>query len=103
MARLVDERIPLTVCPLSNVSLKAVPSLAEHPLARMLELGLVVTINSDDPAYFGGGVDANFAALPELGLTADDAVTLARNSFEAAFVDDSLRAGWLAEVDAAQS
>src|SRR3954467_2318836 len=63
VARLRDEQVPLTVCPLSNVALKGVPHIDEHPLPRMLEQGLVVTVNSDDPAYFGGGLDANVAAL----------------------------------------
>jgi adenosine deaminase len=101
VARLRDERIPLTVCPLSNVSLKAVPRLEEHPLPRMLELGLVATVNSDDPAYFGGGVDQNFTAIRQaLGVTDADAARLAANSFEAAFVEDDDRARWLADVDA---
>ncbi len=104
VARLVDEQVPLTVCPLSNVCLQVVDSLAEHPLPRMLELGLVATVNSDDPAYFGGGVEQNVAALRrDLGLSDDDLATLARNSFAAAFVDDATRAGWLAEVDVAQA
>jgi adenosine deaminase len=101
VARLRDERVPLTVCPLSNVALKGVPRIEEHPLPRMLELGLVVTLNSDDPAYFGGGIDANIAAVrASLGLTDDDLATLATNSFEAAFVDDADRTRWSAEVAA---
>jgi adenosine deaminase len=100
VARLRDERVPLTVCPLSNVSLRAVPRLEEHPLARMLELGLVATVNSDDPAYFGGGIDRNFAAVrTALGVTDADAARLAAHSFEAAFVDPADRARWLAEVE----
>ena len=66
VARLRDERVPLTVCPLSNVALKGVPRIEDHPLPRMLELGLVATVNSDDPAYFGGGIDANLAALTDV-------------------------------------
>jgi adenosine deaminase len=101
VARLRDERVPLTVCPLSNVALKGVPRLEEHPLPRMLELGLVATLNSDDPAYFGGGIDVNVAAVrTSLGLTDDDLATLATNSFEAAFIDGSDRSRWLAEVAA---
>jgi adenosine deaminase len=100
VARLRDERVPLTVCPLSNVSLRAVDRLEKHPLPAMLELGLVATVNSDDPAYFGGGIDANFTAVrTALGVSAADLTVLARNSFEAAFIDDADRAGWLAEVD----
>lgn len=101
VARLRDERIPLTVCPLSNVYLRGVPRIEEHPLPRMLELGLVATVNSDDPAYFGGGVDANVAALRSgLGMTDADLAVLAANSFEAAFVDETDRAHWLREVAA---
>ncbi len=101
VARLRDERVPLTVCPLSNVALKGVARIEEHPLPRMLEQGLVVTVNSDDPAYFGGGIDANVAALrSSLGMTDDDLATLATNSFEAAFIGDDDRARWLSEVDA---
>jgi adenosine deaminase len=99
--RLRDERIPLTVCPLSNVCLRGVARIEEHPLPTMLELGLVATVNSDDPAYFGGGIDANFTAVrTSLGLTDADLVVLAANSFEAAFIGDDERASWLAEVEA---
>ena len=101
VARLRDERIPLTVCPLSNVALKGVARIEEHPLPRMLDLGLVATVNSDDPAYFGGGIDRNLAALrTALGMGDDDLARLARNSFEAAFIDHAERARRLAEVDA---
>jgi adenosine deaminase len=101
VARLRDERVPLTVCPLSNVALKGVPRIEEHPLPRMLELGLVVTVNSDDPAYFGGGIDENVAALRSaLGMTDGDLTTLATNSFEAAFVDEADRTRWSDEVRA---
>jgi adenosine deaminase len=86
VARLVDEQIPLTVCPLSNVRLRVVDSLADHPLRRMLDAGLSVSVNSDDPAYFGGYVDDAFAALrAQLGLTDEERTTLARNSIRAAF------------------
>ncbi|ATL65069.1 adenosine deaminase [Nocardia terpenica] len=99
--RLVRERIPLTVCPFSNVRLRVVDRLADHPLRRMLELGLLATVNSDDPAYFGGYVHENFDGVRDaLGLTAAELRTLARNSFEAAFLDDDARARYLAEVDA---
>jgi adenosine deaminase len=86
VARLVDERIPLTVCPISNVALKAVPSLAEHPLPAMLDAGLLVCVNSDDPAYFHGYLDANIEALAAMGLTDAHVETLRANSFEAAFL-----------------
>ncbi|MCV2488362.1 adenosine deaminase [Geodermatophilus sp. YIM 151500] len=101
VARLRDERVPLTVCPLSNVALKGVPRIEDHPLPRMLELGLVATVNSDDPAYFGGYVDDVVAAVrTALGVSDDDLAVLARNSFAAAFADDADRSRWLGEVDA---
>jgi adenosine deaminase len=88
------------VCPLSNVALKGVPRIEDHPLPAMLELGLVATVNSDDPAYFGGGIEENFAVLrTALGMTDDELALLARNSFEAAFVDEADRTRWLAEVE----
>jgi adenosine deaminase len=99
--RLVAEQVPLTVCPLSNVKLAVVPELAAHPLRRMLELGLCVTVNSDDPAYFGGYVARNYReTAAALDLGDDDLLRLARNSFVAAFLDDDERADHLAAVDA---
>ncbi|MBF6333104.1 adenosine deaminase [Nocardia transvalensis] len=99
--RLVRERIPLTVCPFSNVRLRVVDRLADHPLRRMLDLGLVATVNSDDPAYFGGYVHENFDGIQAaLDLTVDHLRTLARNSFEASFIDEPTRARYLAELDA---
>ena len=90
--RLCRTRMPLTVCPLSNVRLRVVPSLAEHPLRRMLEAGLVATVNSDDPAYFGGYIGDNYEQCAQaLGLTDADVVQLALTSFEASFIDDGLR------------
>ena len=84
--RLVSDQVPLTVCPLSNVRLRVVNDLSSHPLATMLECGLKVTINSDDPAYFGGYVDDNFEALIEAGhVGPEDLAQLARNSIEASF------------------
>jgi adenosine deaminase len=101
VARLREEQVPLTVCPLSNVALKGVRSIEEHPLPRMLELGLAVTVNSDDPAYFGGGIDAVLDALrTSLGMTDDDLATLAATSFRSAFVDEDERATGLAAVAA---
>lgn len=99
--RLVRERIPLTLCPFSNVRLRCIDELADHPLRQMLDVGLVATVNSDDPAYFGGYVDDNLTEVAQaLGLTGDQVRTLARNSFEAAFLDEPTRARYLAEVDA---
>jgi len=100
--RIRDERIPLTVCPLSNVALKTGPAdLSKHPLRRMLNDGLLVTLNSDDPAFFGGYLDDNIDAVTSaLGLTDAELRLLAENSFEAAFVTDAERAAFLAEVAA---
>jgi adenosine deaminase len=103
VARLARDRIPLTVCPLSNVKLCVFPSLDRHNLARLLEAGLCVTINSDDPAYFGGYMNQNwvetFAALPQ--LTADDARTIARNSIDASFASEAQKARWREAIAAA--
>lgn len=97
--RLVEEQVPLTVCPLSNVRLKGVESLTEHPLPAMLERGLLVTVNSDDPAYFGGYVGDNYTALAEaFGLGQDTLARLARNGVAAAFIDDTRRAQLLDEI-----
>ncbi|HTJ67040.1 MAG TPA: adenosine deaminase [Actinospica sp.] len=101
VARLREERIPLTVCPFSNVRLRAVDHLGFHPLKRMLEAGLVATVNSDDPAYFGGYVQENLDGVAAaLELTDDQIFTLARNSFEASFLDEDTRSAYLAELDA---
>lgn len=101
MKRLASERVPLTVCPLSNVRLRGVPSLAEHPLPQLLEAGVVVTINSDDPAYFGGYVDANYAAVAEqFGLDDEDLAMLARNSVEASFLPPDRKAELHQEIEA---
>jgi adenosine deaminase len=86
--RLSQARIPLTVCPLSNLRLRVVDDLSNHPLRRMLDKGLLVTVNSDDPAYFGGYVNENYSAIQQaIGLTQEEIVTLARNSFEGSFLD----------------
>ena len=99
--RLAAERMPLTVCPLSNVKLCVFKTMAEHNLPALLAAGLVATVNSDDPAYFGGYLNENFvqtfAALPQLGPR--EAYTLARNSFEASFVEPSVREGWTRQLD----
>jgi adenine deaminase len=100
--RLGADRIPLTVCPFSNVKLRVVDTLEQHPLAKMLEHGLCATVNSDDPAYFGGYVGENLAGVAR-ALRLDDGtlMALARNSFEASFLDDATRARHLAELDSA--
>ena len=100
--RLGADRIPLTVCPFSNVKLRVVDTLEQHPLATMLEHGLCATVNSDDPAYFGGYVGENLAGVAKaLQLDDDTLVHLARNSFEASFLDDAERARHLADLNAA--
>jgi adenosine deaminase len=97
--RLRDEQIPLTVCPMSNVALRACGSLAEHVLPAMLAEGLKATVNSDDPAYFGGYIDANFAAARGMGLGDEQIVALARNSFDACFGTQDQRGRWQAELE----
>ena len=92
MQRLVADKIPLTVCPLSNLKLCVFDTLAQHTIGRMLDAGIVATINSDDPAYFGGYINENFTqTFAALGLNAQHAWQLAHNSFEASFVDPSRR------------
>ncbi|MGV9263195.1 adenosine deaminase [Kitasatospora sp. NPDC003701] len=99
--RLVREQVPLTLCPLSNVRLRCIDTLADHPLREMLAAGLLVTVNSDDPAYFGGYVDDNFRAVGEaLALAPETLRLLAANSFRASFLDEDRRAALLAEVAA---
>jgi adenosine deaminase len=99
--RLRVDRVPLTVCPLSNVALRAVDTIADHPIRRMLEEGIIATVSSDDPPYFGGYVDANYRALrDDLAVSDDELMTLALNSFEAAFITEEQRATWKAEVSA---
>jgi adenosine deaminase len=103
VARLAAERMPLTVCPLSNVKLCVYRSMAEHQLPALLDAGLCATVNSDDPAYFGGYMNDNFIAtfdaLPQLG--AAQAYALAANSFEASFAPAADKARWTAALDAA--
>jgi len=97
---LVEEQIPLTVCPLSNVRLRVFPNLRAHNLKQLLDRGLLVTVNSDDPAYFGGYVADNFrdtAAALDLGR--EDLLRLARNSFVASFLSEGQRRAYLDEVD----
>jgi adenosine deaminase len=102
--RLEADRIPLTVCPFSNVRLRVVPTLDQHPLGRLLEQGLCATVNSDDPAYFGGYVGENLAGVARaLALGDAEVGQLARNSFQASFLDDATRARHLADLEAALS
>ena len=102
VARLAAARVPLTVCPLSNVKLCVFKTLAEHNLPALLAAGLCATVNSDDPAYFGGYLNDNlvatFDALPQLGVA--EAYAVLRNSFEASFASADAKAGWIARLDA---
>jgi len=101
MQRLKRDRIALTVCPLSNLKLCVFPTLADHNLKQLLEAGLAVTVNSDDPAYFGGYVNDNFVQLHEaVGLTAEQAYQLARNSFEASFAAPQRKQRYVEQLDA---
>ncbi len=103
MKRLAGERVPLTVCPLSNVKLCVYPSLRDHDIAKLIDAGLCVTINSDDPAYFGGYINENFIAtfdaLPQ--LNARHAYLFAANSIGASFVPDDRKRAWMSKLDAA--
>jgi adenosine deaminase len=101
MRRLAHDRIPLTVCPLSNLKLRVFAKLADHNIGRLLEAGLVATINSDDPAYFGGYMNDNFVqTFAATGLTPAQAYQLAKNSFDASFIDASLKRKYVELLDA---
>jgi adenosine deaminase len=100
VARLVEEQIPLTVCPLSNVKLQVFPNLKSHNLKRLLDRGLLVTVNSDDPAYFGGYVGDNFRdSAAALDLSREQLLQLARNSFVASFLPQESKRAYLDELD----
>ena len=102
--RLARMKMALTVCPLSNYRLQGVTDMTQHPLRAMLDAGIVATINSDDPAYFGGYVLDNYIAVRDaLNLTQDEIVTLAKNSIGASFLDDAAKDKWLAQIDRAAS
>jgi adenosine deaminase len=100
MQRLVDTQIPLTVCPFSNLALKVVERLEDHNIKRLLDKGLAVSINSDDPAYFGGYIAENYRATAQaLGLTRDEVVRIARISLQSTFSPESDKQKWLEELD----
>lgn len=100
MRRLAQDRVPLTVCPLSNLKLCVFPRLADHNIRQLLEAGLAVTVNSDDPAYFGGYLNDNFLQTFEAtGLSAQQAWQLANNSFEASFVGAEQKRRWREQLD----
>ncbi|MBE0440778.1 MULTISPECIES: adenosine deaminase [unclassified Psychrobacter] len=102
MQRLKDEQMPLTVCPNSNIELKVFGDYAEHNIKELLDYGLNISVNSDDPAYFKGYMNQNFINICEnLPLTEDDIITLVKNSFRSSFIDDELKELYLAKVDLA--
>ena len=102
MQRLKDEQMPLTVCPNSNIELKVFETYKEHNIKELLDYGLNISVNSDDPAYFKGYVNQNFINLYEnLPITEDDVITLVKNSFKSAFISDELKEAYLARVDLA--
>jgi adenine deaminase len=102
MKRLAQERIPLTVCPLSNLKLCVFPKLEQHNLRELLDAGLMATVNSDDPAYFGGYINENFLqTFAATGMDAQHAWRLARNSFEGSFAEDSAKKRYIERLDAA--
>lgn len=102
MRRLAQERIPLTVCPLSNLKLCVFPALKQHNLRQLLDAGLCATVNSDDPAYFGGYVNENFLqTFAATGLDAQHAYQLARNSFEGSFASPAQKKDYIERLDAA--
>ena len=99
MNRLVSERIPLTVCPLSNTALRNVDNLKAHPLKKLIDAGLLVTVNSDDPAYFGGYVNENYVQTAEaLNLTLKEVALLAKNSFSASWLSEDEKRIRIAEI-----
>ncbi|MEO0576233.1 MAG: adenosine deaminase [Pseudomonadota bacterium] len=101
VSRLRDLQIPLTVCPLSNLKLNVIDDITSHPIERMLDAGLLATINSDDPAYFGGYINDNFIAVQQaLALCDQQLIELAKNSFRAAFIDEAEKSRHIASIDA---
>ena len=99
MARLIAEKMPLTVCPLSNLKLCVVNDMKEHNICRLLQQGVHVTVNSDDPSYFGGYMNDNFIAIQQaLDLSNEELKQLATNSFEASFISDQEKQKWIAEI-----
>ncbi|ENV37884.1 adenosine deaminase [Acinetobacter venetianus] len=101
MTRLIAEKMPLTVCPLSNLKLCVVKDMGEHNIRRLLQKGVHVTVNSDDPSYFGGYMNDNFIAIQEaLALSHDELKQLAINSFEASFISDEEKQKWIEEIKA---
>ena len=100
LAELVKRNMPLTICPLSNLKLKVVQDMVRHPLAKMLEYGMTATVNSDDPAYFGGYLNENYLEVAKaLNLSREQIVLLAKNSFAASFLDQDEKQGMIEKID----
>jgi adenosine deaminase len=100
VSRLAETRTPLTVCPCSNIMLRVFPAMKSHNVRKLHEAGVCITINSDDPSYFSGYINDNYAAIQAaLGLSNDDLWQMARNSFNGAFMTDHLRRHYLSELD----
>ncbi|QOW53323.1 MULTISPECIES: adenosine deaminase [Acinetobacter] len=101
MQRLIQDEMPLTVCPLSNLKLCVVQDMRQHNIRRLLQQGVKVTVNSDDPSYFGGYMNDNFIAITEaLDLNADELKQLAINSFEASFLPAAQKQAWIEKIQA---
>lgn len=100
MTRIIEEKMPLTICPLSNIKLCVFKKMSDHNLKKLLDRGVMVTINSDDPAYFGGYANQNYLEVAQaLSLEEEDIKTLARNSFEASFLTQDLKNHWIQEIN----
>ncbi|MBL1420273.1 MAG: adenosine deaminase [Alphaproteobacteria bacterium] len=100
VARIAEEKIALTICPLSNLKLCVVDDMSDHPMKKMLDAGLIATINSDDPSYFGGYMNDNYLSTAKaLGLSIDDLIQLARNGFIGSFLEQDEIDGYLAQID----
>ncbi len=96
----MKNKIALTICPLSNLELKVVKDLKFHPLKKMLDLGMIATVNSDDPAYFGGYINDNFIKITEsLNLNSSEIKKLAENSFQASMMDENDKEVWIKKVN----
>lgn len=101
VAEIVNRNMTLTVCPLSNLALNVIGRIEDNPIALMLDAGIPATVNSDDPAYFGGYMNANFEAVASgLGLSRGQVIQLAKNSFSGSFLDEAEKTRWIAEIDA---
>ena len=104
LARLIAEKMPLTVCPLSNLKLCVVNDMKEHNIRRLLQQGVMVTVNSDDPSYFGGYMNDNFVAISQaLDLSNAELKQLAINSFEASFISVEEKQKWIEQIQTLQA